>query len=445
MKRFSERNPYWIAAVGVVVIGALMLGALQYKKLPFFSSGHTYQAQFAQAGGLTSGAAVQIGGYRVGDVTELKLDGARVVVSFTVDKDIPLGDRTEAAIKTKTVLGSKVLEVIPRGDRPMDGQIPLDRTTSPYQLPDALGDLTTTISGLDTDQVSQSLETLAQTFSQTPPDLKIAIQGAARFADTLNRRDAQLRNLLENARKSTTVLRDRTDQIVTLVKATNALLAELRTQSGSLDAISHNISAVSAQLSGFIEDNNETLKPALEKLNGVLTIVDDRRDKVRESITRLNAYSMSLGESVSSGPFFNAYISNLLPGQFVQPFVDAAFSDLGLDPNVLLPSQLTDPQVGQPGTPALPAPFPRTGQGGDPRLTVPDAITGNPGDQSCGLPAMPTPGPGCYPYREPLPAPAPGGPPPGPPAPGTAAVPNYEPIFDPAPGELGSAQTGPPR
>jgi phospholipid/cholesterol/gamma-HCH transport system substrate-binding protein len=87
----------------------------------------------------------------------------------------------------------------------------------------------------------------------------------------------------------------------------------------------------------------------------------------------------------------------------LQPFVDAAFSDLGLDPNTLLPSQRIDPQVGQPATPALPIPYPRTGQGGEPRLTLPDAITGKPGDPR-------------YPYREPLPAPPPGGPPPGPPA-----------------------------
>jgi phospholipid/cholesterol/gamma-HCH transport system substrate-binding protein len=439
MKRFSERNPYIIAAVGTVLAATLILAALGYKKRPFFESGATYQAQFAQAGGLSTGAAVQVGGYRVGDVTSLKLDGAKVLVTFTVDKSIPLGDRTEAAIKTKTVLGAKVLEVIPRGDHPLAGAIPLERTTSPYQLPDALGDLTATISGLNTDQVSQSLDTLSQTFSQTPPELQVAVQGAARFADTLNKRDAQLRNLLENAHKATTVLRERTDQIVTLVSATNALLAELRTQGSSLDAISGNISAASQQLSGFINDNNQTLKPALEKLNGVLTIVDDRKDKVQEAIRRLNAYSMSLGESVSSGPFFNAYISNLLPGQFVQPFIDAAFSDLGQDPNVLLPSQLTDPQTGQPATPALPVPFPRTGQGGDPRMTLPDAITGQPGDQACGPPGVPLPGPGCYPYREPLPAPPPGGPPPGPPAPGTADIPAQPPIFVPAPGEPGSS------
>ena len=136
---------------------------------------------------------------------------------------------------------------------------------------------------------------------------------------------------------------------------------------------------------------------------------------------------MSLGESMSSGPFFKFYIANLLPGQFIQPFVDAAFSDLGLDPNVLLPSQLTDPQIGQPGTPALPMPYPRTGQGGEPRLNLPDAITGNPGDPR-------------YPYREPPPAPPPGGPPPGPPALGpgqtAAPTPTPSPVYVPAPGEV---------
>ena len=102
---------------------------------------------------------------------------------------------------------------------------------------------------------------------------------------------------------------------------------------------------------------------------------------------------MGFGEALSGGPFFKAYVANLIPGQFIQPFVDAAFSDLGLDPNVLLPSQRTDPQTGQPGTPALPVPYPRTGQGGEPRLTLPDAITGKPGDPGCGPPGVPLPGP----------------------------------------------------
>jgi phospholipid/cholesterol/gamma-HCH transport system substrate-binding protein len=362
-----------------------------------------------------------------------------VLVKFNVGKNIRLGDRTEVGIKTKGLLGSKILDVIPRGDGQLNGPIPIERTMSPYQLPDALGDLATTISGLDTNQLSGSLATLAQTFANTPPDLKDAVQGVARLAQTLDERDVQVRRLLDNAAKATGVLAKRTDQIVSLVRDTNALLAQLRTQSAALDHIWTNISAVSRQLKGFIAENRQQLRPALDKLNGVLAIVENRKERLQQAIPLINNYVMSLGESVSSGPFFKAYVVNLLPGQFVQPFISAAFSDLGLDPATLLPSQLTDPQIGQPGTPALPVPYPRTGQGGDPRLNLPDAITGNPGDHPCALPGLPLPGPGCYPYREPPPAPPPGGPPPGPPAP---APPGLESVPQPTPSPI-NVEVGP--
>lgn len=440
MKPFSERNLFVIGAVGLAVTLAIVIGAVQYDKLPIFQ-GKEYSGYFAEVGGLTTDDDVQVSGFTVGKVKSIALDGPRVLIKFTVDKKIRLGDRTEAAIKTRGLLGTKMLEVTSRGGGQQEGTIPLDRTTSPYQLPDALGDLATTISGLNTNQLSDSLRVLSETFSETPPQLKIAVEGVARFSQTLNERDAELRGLLTNANKASTVLAERSDQVVSLISNTNALLAELQSQSAAIDQISGNVSALSQQLQGFIAENRSTLRPALDKLNGVLTILDNRKERLQKSIKLLNEYSMSLGESVSSGPFFKTYVANLLPGQFLQPFIDAAFSDLGLDPNVLLPSQRSDPQVGQPGTPALPVPYPRTGQGGEPHLTLPDAITGNPGDQGCGPPGLPLPGPtGCYPYREPLPAPPPGGPPPGPPAeapPGIASTPqpNPSPVFVPAPGE----------
>ncbi|MGO9158845.1 MCE family protein [Mycobacterium sp.] len=447
MKTFSERNPLKVGAIGIgVTIGAMWL-SLNYQKLPFIDQTRDYSAYFAEAGGLAAGNLVQVSGYRVGDVSSVDLDGPRVRVTFRVDSDVRLGDRSEAAIKLKTLLGAKLLEITPRGDGQLDKPIPLERTTSPYQLPDALGDLSTTISGLNTDQLSRSLAVLSDTFSNTPPDLQAAVRGVARFSETLDQRDAQLRTLLSNASKATTVLGERSNEVVSLVGNTNALLVQLRTQSSALDQISNNLSAVAQQVKGFIADNRQTLKPALEKLNSALTIVDNRKERVQKAIKGLNAYALSLGESVSSGPYFKAYLANLLPGQFVQPFIDAAFSDLGLDPNVLLPSQLSDPQTGQPATPPLPMPYPRTGQGGDPRLTLPDAITGNPNDRQCGPTGVSLPGPGCYPLREPTPAPPPGGPPPGPPAltpPGPqASVPSPPgPVEQPAPGQV--SPTGPP-
>lgn len=403
VKYFSERNPLVVGAVGVAVITGAVLAAMNYDELSFMASTREYSAYFVEAGGLVPDTVVQVSGVKSGKVDRIAVDGARVLVTFDIDKDIRLGDRTEAAITTKSLLGARILEITPRGDGRLAGPIPLERTTAPYQLPDALGDLGAAISGLDTAQLSESLEVLARTFADTPPDLRSALQGVALFSKTLASRDQQLRELLADAKAATDVLAQRSDQIVRLVADSNELLTELRSQSDALDRLAAHVSAMSRQITATIAENRQTLTPALTKLNEVLEVIDNRKEKVQVSIKQLNQYAMSSGESMSSGPFFKFYIVNLLPGQFIQPFVDAAFSDLGLDPNVLLPSQLNDPQTGQPGTPALPVPFPRTGQGGEPHLTLPDAITGIPGDSR-------------YPYREPPPAPPPGGPPPGPPA-----------------------------
>ena len=58
------------------------------------------------------------------------------------------------------------------------------------------------------------------------------------------------------------------------------------------------------------------LRPALDKLNGVVTMLDNRKERLQEAVKRLSQYAMALGDAVGSGPFFKAHIVNLLPGQF---------------------------------------------------------------------------------------------------------------------------------
>ncbi len=262
-----------------------------------------------------------------------------MLVKFTVDKDIRLGDRTEAAIKTKGLLGTKILEVTSRGDGQLEGTIPLERTTSPYQLPDALGDLATTISGLNTNQLSDSLRGAGGDVLRHPAGA--ADRGRGRGA-VLRRPSTnatpQLRSLLDQRQQghhgAGRAQRPDRQPGRQHQRAAGRAAKPKRAHWIRSPATSRRSAE---QLKGFIAENRDTLKPALDKLNGVLTILDNRKERLQRSIKLLSQYSMSLGESVSSGPFFKTYVANLLPGQFLQPFVDAAFSDLGLDPNVLLP------------------------------------------------------------------------------------------------------------
>jgi phospholipid/cholesterol/gamma-HCH transport system substrate-binding protein len=268
-----------------------------------------------------------------------------------------------------------MLELTSRGEGKLTGTIPLARTTSPYDLPDALGDLTTTISGLDTAQLSSALTTLANTFKETPPNLRPALQGVARFSETLNNRDAQLRSLLGNANKVSAVLGRRSQQIAGLVADSNALLAALLDERDSLDALLNNLTAVSHQISGLVNDNRTQLKPALDKLNGVLEVLDNRKQGLQRSLALFKRYAMSFGECLGSGPFFKAYVANLIPGQIGGPVIDADMYDRFLDPNQKLPSEAVDPPTGSPPVPPENAPVPLWSQPPSPPPSTPPIRT----------------------------------------------------------------------
>jgi phospholipid/cholesterol/gamma-HCH transport system substrate-binding protein len=375
IKPLSQRGPVQVGLIGTVIVTCVVIAAFEYNKLPFINDYNNYSAYFSEAGGIKPASSVRVSGMGVGRVSDIRLDGTKVRVGFTVRKGIELGDRTEAAIKTETILGAKMLELTPRGEGRLAGPIPLERTTSPYDLPDALGDLTTTISGLDTAQLSSALTTLAETFKETPPDLRPALQGVARFSETLNNRDAQLRSLLGNASKVSAVLGRRSQQIAGLVANSNALLAALLDERDSLDALMNNLTAVSHQVSGLVDDNRTQLKPALDKLNGVLEILDNRKEDIQRTLPKFKRYAMSFGECLGSGPFFKAYVANLVPGQIGGMVLDADMYDRFLDPNQKLPSEAVDPPTGTPPVPPENAPVPLWSQPPSPAPVGPPSRT----------------------------------------------------------------------
>ncbi|MEC3913626.1 MCE family protein [Nocardia sp. CDC160] len=321
----EQRSPLInVGIIGIVLAVTVCLTALQFDRLPFLRSGAEYSAYFADAGGLLPGDPVQVAGVRSGRVEDVKLDGAKVKVRFTLDESIVLGDRTSAAIKTNTLLGRKSLEVLPTGGGAIhkNDTIPLARTTSPYSLNDALGDLATTVKGLDTDQVNKTLDTLSEAFTDTPGPLRSALDGITQLSRSLNNRDQALTQLLSHAQNVTKVLGERATQINSLLVDGNSLLGELDARRAALSQLIVYINGLAKQLSGFVNDNEAQLKPTLDKLNSVLKLLQDNKDNLSKALDELGPFEAALGEQVGSGPYFQAYLSNI-DSPMIQVLVDA--------------------------------------------------------------------------------------------------------------------------
>lgn len=313
--------------IGVIVITLIIAVGLQPERLWSLAAQIAYRAQFAEAGGLTIGNKVKMSGVAVGTVTDVSLQGLQPLVTFKVDSTVRLGSDTSAHIRTGSLLGERVLVLESSGDGTLQplGLIPQTRTSSPYSLTDAVGDLTRNTAATDTATLNQSLETLATTIDQIAPQLAPTFDGLTRLSKSLNSRNQTLAALLSSTSEVTGILADRSQQLNALILNANDLVDVLVQRRQAIIELLSNTSAVAQQLSGVIHDNEQQLAPTLDKLNSVTAMLERSRDNIARMLPALAKFQVTLGETVANGFYYNAYVPDLLPGNFLQPFLDYAF------------------------------------------------------------------------------------------------------------------------
>ncbi|MFL0580134.1 MCE family protein [Dietzia sp. 179-F 9C3 NHS] len=317
--RFRDRDPKWIGVWGSVGAVALMAISLSYDRIPYVNGTRNATAYVADAAGLNTGDEVQVAGMKVGAVRKIGLDGDRVKVDFAIDTDVDLGEDTSAQIKTDSILGRRALAVFSDGRGELaDTTIPLERTSVPYSLTSALGDLSDTVEAMDTDKVDEALTVISETMETSSPEVRGAIDGITRLSQSLNKRDEGVRELLDKAAGTTDILGTRSDQINQLMVDGNTLFIQLDMRRRAISELITNIDELARQLSGVVQDNEAQLGPALDKLENVSDLLIRNRDDLDLGLRRIVPYATALSEAVASGPWFNAYISNLSLGHYQQ-------------------------------------------------------------------------------------------------------------------------------
>jgi phospholipid/cholesterol/gamma-HCH transport system substrate-binding protein len=311
------KRPVLLAVVGIVLIAVIAVVSFQ---APSIFGGQTYQAEFSEAAGLQSGDRVTVAGVEVGRVTSVELDGDHVAVDFRVD-DAWVGDRTAASIEIATLLGSKYLALDVQGDQELDPgtAIPRYRTISPFDVVEAFNGLSGTIDQIDTTQLAASLETLSDTFRETPDEVRGTLDGLSRLSTTISSRDEQIRQLLAGARNLSGILADRREDFDQLLSDGNLLLGELQKRKDAIDQLLSGTRLLSQQLSGLVADNQAQLRPTLETLDRVVAVLQRNQDDLAATLQNEATYVRLFSNAVGNGRWFDNYICGLLPAPSIGP------------------------------------------------------------------------------------------------------------------------------
>jgi phospholipid/cholesterol/gamma-HCH transport system substrate-binding protein len=396
MRTLESSNRVRNGLMGIIILIIVIGVGQSFASVPMLFATPTYYAQFSDTGGIIPSDKVRIAGVDVGRVRSMEIEGDKVKIGYSLD-GTQIGTESRAAIRTDTILGRRNIEIEPRGSDPLraNGVLPLGQTTTPYQIYDAFFDVTKAASNWDTETVKRSLNVLSETIDQTYPHLSAALDGVARFSDTIGKRDDEIKHLLANANKIAGVLGNRSEQINQLLVNAQTLLGEINARGQAIDLLLERVGAFSEQVKGFIDDN-PNLNHVLEQLREVSDVLRERRFDLMDTLTTVANFAASLGEAIASGPFFKVMLVNLLPYQILQPFVDAAFKKRGIDPeefwrNAGLPAwRFPDPNA-QRFDNGAPAPGPAVLEG-TPEHPGPGVLKGHPCSYTPPIDGLPRPG-----------------------------------------------------
>ncbi len=305
-KPLSARDPF---RIGVIAIALGVVGALVILVLSVVSFGTTsYTAVLEHTAGLRKGEDVQVHGVSVGRITGIELEDQRVVVTFVVEDEIGLGSETTAEVKVATLLGTHYLEVTPQGSGELaDDQIPLERTSVPYNLQDVLEGATKNLQALDADVLAEALSAVSETLSASTGDIAPALTGVARLSEVVTTRSSQVAALLDAARSVTDQLSDSSDDIVGLMEQTNLVVSEVTARREAIHRLLVETTGLADALTAIVSQTQEDLKPALKDVNLALASLNKEDEALKKVLTVMAPAVRYLANATGNGPYVDLY------------------------------------------------------------------------------------------------------------------------------------------
>lgn len=305
----SARDPFKVGLVAIVLAG-LVAGLVVWLSVVSFGTG-TYTAVISHTAGLRPGEDVQVHGVPVGEVRSVELRDTDVLVTFTVDEGIELGEGSRAAVKVATLLGTHYLEVDPAGGgRLADGRIPLERTSVPYNLQDVLEGGTRRLEELDAPRLARALTAASRTLAAAGDDVGPALDGVARLSELVAARSGQTGELLRAAEQVSLRLHESDADITGLMEQATLVVREVTVRRQAIRRLLEQTTALSEALTAIVTETRADVAPALRDLDLALDALNAQDASLERVLDVMAPALRYVANATGNGPFLDLYVDD---------------------------------------------------------------------------------------------------------------------------------------
>ncbi|MDO3647989.1 MlaD family protein [Nocardia mangyaensis] len=284
--------------IGVSLVVAFIIGAGVLYVVPLGK--HTYTAELSEAQSVREGDDVRLAGISVGSVTDLELKPDKVVMRFTVNNDVFVGDKTSLDIRMLTVVGGHYVALYPAGTAPLGDQaIPADRIRLPYSLIETFQDATAPLAAVDGDTVRENLAAANSAIESSPEALRTTLDTVGKYVDMLDRQRSQVSKSIAILDEYITMYDGAKSDLGRLMDNVNLLEDLLLSKKAELAEAVRLLVSVVNRLAGLAPTWDSTLKPQVQALADALPRMSELGDQLEPVLGTVQDLQARLAQLVT--------------------------------------------------------------------------------------------------------------------------------------------------
>jgi virulence factor Mce-like protein len=269
-----RRHEIAVGALLLVALGILAYLAVAVGALRLDAGGYEVEAVFSHAGGVTKGAVVSLAGVDVGTVDRLWVEDGRAHMALRIGKDTRVPRDSRAAIRARSVLGEKYVQLRPgtastqlsAGDLITDTEIQVEID----EMVNAMGPL---LQAVQPEELNALVSAFTGALEEDPERLDRMLDDTEALLHNLRVASEEAPALVSEGRQAVADLRAVTAEARPLIVRGGAVLTRLEEASEPLAEASAQAPALLAETRAAVADGRamvQKLDGSTERLDQVL-------------------------------------------------------------------------------------------------------------------------------------------------------------------------------
>lgn len=288
-----ERKVLNDVALGAFILSGL--GVLAYMSIAVggLKVGHALHvsAKFDSAAGLVKDGAVMIAGVNVGSVDGLTVAHDKAVVKLRLNTDAHVRQDVKAAIRMKSLLGEKYIELIPQSDSaPLlaEGGT-ITETTVPVEIDEVMKTIGPALKEVDPKDISKVVHALALSVGDRGDQIGTAIDQTTATLGTLNRllskNEGKIDHLIANLDQTTAGAPELVSKLDKTLENAPQMVARLDRIATNLEPVTKSLADRGPKMVNRLDRFSEQLEPTTDALGKRGPAMLDKTEKTLDALT----------------------------------------------------------------------------------------------------------------------------------------------------------------